>query len=554
MNSDRTAFLSELIQKAKRGFEHYRGDFDKLNAAYLLALDEDKAQSLKERGKANLFIPKINAKAKRITDALSETYFNSDEFAKLETYINSSADVIEKWQEALNHYTTIVRLYKVMMPMFQKIPFLGTSVAKVFWRKGLPVIEEVELDDIFFDPEAKDHDDIRYYVNRISLSYEDLGNLAKQKIYDKEATNELISRDEAKERRYDRLEIYDVYECENDKWYLSTIADNALLRDKVELKDGCPFILGYMVPQVRDFNEQNFICAYGEPPLASILPLQEEMNFARNSLIDAMNAHLKPKIVAPLSANISRTDLETIGKPIFTQNPAQITFVPPPNIGSAQINISLIDNEMSEASGVSPQQNGATTPRKETATMASIMANEGSVRVQGYVRAYNETFIEPLFERLAMLVWKYGASELFAGYSRDEVPSFKVALNTGIGALNKEVQKDGLMQASAALNAQFGLCMQIQDIQGAARIVQANEKIIRQILPLYGIKNVDEFLGDEGKEELNALIDNNTTIGAVFGAGAIKQQGAIPANGAASVYGADEAPIDTLGGEFGGGV
>lgn len=517
------ARLDELVQKAKRGWEHYKSDFDKLNDAYLLNLDQTQSEKLRKRGKANLYIPKINAKAKRITDALSETYFNNDEFAKLECYINSSADVIAKWQEALNHYTTMMRLYKVFMPMFQKVPFLGTSVAKVFWRGSMPVVEEVELDDIYFDPDAKEHDDIRYYINRISLSYADLANLAKRKIYKKEAVRQ-IGENSAYEK-FERLEVYEIYERDEETWYVSSLFDSFILREKTELKDGCPFILGYMIPQVRSFNEQNFVCAYGEPPLASSLPLQDEINFARNALIDAMNAHLKPKVIAPLSANITRADLEGIGGVIFANEPTNLTIVPPPNIGSAQVNISLIDNEMSEVSGVSPQQNGATTTRKETATMASIMANEGSVRIQGYVRAYNETFIEPLFERLAMLVWRYGARELFAGYDRDEVPSFKISLNTGIGALNKEVQKDGLMQASAALNAQFGLYAQIGDQSGMGKIVYANERIIRQILPLYGIKNVDEFLGKTDKEALHAIIDNNITSQSPTFGGTIAEQG-----------------------------
>ncbi len=552
MKQERAALLDELVSRAKQGFEYYKSDFDKLNAAYLLALDEKQAQSLKERGKAGLFIPKINAKAKRITDALCETYFSNDEFAKLECYINSREEVLEKWQEALNHYTTSIRLYKALTPMFQKIPFLGTSVAKVFWRGNLPVIEEVELDDVYFDPSARDHDDIRYYVNRVWLSFEDTQTLAERGIYNKKAVEEVVTDDEF--MKFDRLEVFDVYEKRGEKWYLSTLYQSAILRDSVELKDGSPFIIGYMIPQVRDFNESNFVCAYGEPPLASIMPLQEEMNFTRNAFIDAVNMHLKPKYVLPLSANVPRYELEGIGGAIYMSDPGQIGFVPQPDISAAQANIALIDNEMSEASGVSPQQNGATTVRKETATMASIMANEGSVRIQGYVRAYNETFVEPLFERLAMLVWKYGARELFAGYGRDEVPSFKVGLNTGIGALNKEVQKEGLMQASAAINAQFGLYAQTQDVEGMKKMTRANERVIRQILPLYGIKNVDEFLGEQDKEKLNDIIANNNAPTPLASAGDGGQQGFNPVVANASFSGVNEAFIGANSGAFNGGV
>ncbi|OPA77341.1 portal protein [Campylobacter pinnipediorum] len=543
MSNERTAQLDELIKVAKAGFEHYKPSFDKLNNAYLLYLEQQQLESLKQRNKSRLYIPKINSKAKRIADALSETYFNNDTFAVLETYINSKQEVIDKWQKVLDIYTSMLRLYNTFAPMFQKIPFLGTSVAKVYWSNDMPVIEEIELDDIYFDPNAKSVSDIRFIVNKINLTTSDLLRLAKKKVFNKKMVDELIDSVTMNQTTmYERVMLYDVYELIDDKWYLSTIYDNSvILRDMVELKDGQPFIFGYMTPQVRSYEESNFVCAYGEPPLASILPLQDEMNITRNGFIDGVNACLKPKIVAPLSANISRADIETIGKPIFTENPTAISFVPLPSLQSAQVNITLIDNEMSEASGISPQQNGATTTRKETATMASIMANEGSVRLQGYIRTYNETFFEPVFERLAKLVWKYGQKEFFAGYDRSEIPSFAVNLNTGIGALNKEVQKQGLIQASGAISNHINLCMGLQDIQTARRMLNANFKIIEQLLPLYGIKNVDEFLD----KEPNVFNEQGENLSG-YPESMPSQQGLIPNMQGSSVQGLISSPSEPM--------
>lgn len=522
--TDRVADLEQLISVAKAGYENYKDIFNELNNAYLSKFDKEQFEGLKRRNKSRIFIPKINSKAKRMADALSETYFNNDTFAKLECYINSTQDVIDIWQEALDHYSSMLRLYKIFQPIFQKVPFLGTCVAKVYWAKSMPVIEEVELDNIFFDPDAINHQDIRYIVNKIYLSYNDIKKLAQEKVYNWKIVRECMS--DGSNKKYERFLIYDIYEKIDNKWYVSSLYESSnLLRDKVELKDGQPFVFGYMLPQVRDFNESIYVCAYGEPPLASILPLQMEMNFQRNSQIDAVNANLKPKIIVPLSANITQADIETIGKPIFVSEPSAIGQVPMPNVSVAQMSISLIDNEMSEASGVSPQQNGASTTRQETATMASIMANEGSVRLQGYIRTFNETFFEPIFERLAMLVWKYGKAEFFAGYARDEIPSFRVSLNTGIGALNKEVQKQSLLQASQAINSQFGMCLQLQDTDGAIRMLKASEKIIEQILPLYGIKKASEFLGKEN--ELKNVINEATGANEPAIAPPIGEQGAI---------------------------
>jgi hypothetical protein len=224
------------------------------------------------------------------------------------------------------------------------------------------------------------------------------------------------------------------------------------------------------------------------------------MNTTRNQIIDAMKQHLSPKLMIPKTSGISRVDLENPTMPIFTSQAGQITIVPPANTQSALQNIELIERESSEVVGVSPQNNGTAPNRKETATQASIMANEGSVRIQVYVRTFNETFFEPIFERLAKLVWFYGDEHFFLGIDRTNLPSFKVSLNTGIGALNKEVQKQGLMEAYQMTQGQIQAHMALQDMDGAMRMLRASDKILKEVLPLFGIKDVDEFLGEEKNE------------------------------------------------------
>ena len=239
---------------------------------------------------------------------------------------------------------------------------------------------------------------------------------------------------------------------------------------------------------------------------------------------------MSPKVIFNRSASVSRADLEKVGEPVFTEGAADVKIVPPGDIGAAMTALQTIENEMSEVSGVSPQQNGAPTTRKETATMASIMANEGSVRLQGYIRTYNETFFEPIFERLAFLVWKYGDPIFFAGFNRGEVPSFNVNLNTGIGALNKEVQKRSLMDAGQIIGAQFGMCLQVGDQIGAEKMKEANKKLLLELLPLYGIKDARNFIGEE--DGLNVAANENAPIpgqiGGVWdaaGAGGAYEQG-----------------------------
>lgn len=271
MSNERISYLEELKQKAINGYEHYKNAFMELEDAYLLNYKSDLYESLKKRNKSKNFIPKLNAKAKRIYDGLSETYFNNDKFAKLEPYINSSEDVISKWQEALDHYTQMLNLYKVFAPIFLKAPFVASCVAKVYWDKDRVAIDDISLQDIYFDPDAKGIKDINYIVHRIFLSKEDIKNYIKKGVF-KSETFEMEN-----ENPYERLELYEVYELREDKWSVSTLFDGEVLRDSVALKDGQPFIVGYMLPQIKKTDEDIFVCAYGEPALASMLPLQNDL-------------------------------------------------------------------------------------------------------------------------------------------------------------------------------------------------------------------------------------------------------------------------------------
>ena len=176
--------------------------------------------------------------------------------------------------------------------------------------------------------------------------------------------------------------------------------------------------------------------------------------------------------------------------------------MPKPDIHFANLNIQAIDNDMSETSGISPQQNGATSVRAETATMSSIMANEGSVRLNGYIRTYNETFIEPLFYQFAKLIYKYGDPMFFVGVDRSEVMSFKLNLECGIGALNKEVQKRNLIESSSLLGNHFQMCLAVQDTQGAELIKNAHEELIAKIMPLFGIKDFDKYRKEKESDRL----------------------------------------------------
>ena len=111
------------------------------------------------------------------------------------------------------------------------------------------------------------------------------------------------------------------------------------------------------------------------------------------------------------------------------------------------------------------------------------------------------------------------------------MPSFNVNLNTGIGALNKEVQKRSLMDAGQMIGVQFGMCLQTGDQAGAEKMKEANKKLMLELLPLYGIKDARNFIGEEDSlvsaDENAAIPEQMGTVWSAAGAGGAYEQGAV---------------------------
>ncbi|EDP3801081.1 hypothetical protein GRO65_01310 [Campylobacter jejuni] len=496
-NDERVSFLTQLISESKSGYENYKPHFKELQDAYLL---ENKVmQKLRKRNKSSIYIPKINAKVKYLITSLNDVYFNSERMADIETYINSDDTIIELWQNAIDFYSGKINMFKIFQPLFLDVLLVGTSIAKVTWHKGMPRIERVDIDSIYFDPNALNSEDVGYIVNEIYLTYNQILERQKLGFYKKIEIEKLFDEDD----EYKKVKLYDIYERRNDdEWVVSTLFENNLLRNEVALQDGQPFVWGSMLPQLKKIDNEDYISAYGEPIMSSAMPLQDEINITRNLLIDAVRSHIMPKIIVPKSMGISREDIETLGKPISADDPKGVQILPPPNVNSAGMNLQLLESELTEVTGISPQNNGAQTANNETATEISIKAQEGGRRSADYIRQYNETFIEPLFDRFAMLVFKYGEDSFFNGFQREDIPSFRFKIQTGTGAMNKEIRRAGIQASMQVFSGLYQMYMSIGDANSAYGIINASKELTKELLPILGVKNVNSLFAFENKQEI----------------------------------------------------
>jgi hypothetical protein len=527
--------ITEMISQSRNGFEtKYKKIQIEAERAYFMKFTKEEQEYFIGRNMSHYFAPKINSKSKRITDSTTDMYFETDRYVQLGEYINSDPKVIEKWQNAIDMSTARIDLYDMFLPIFQKAPYSIISAAKVYWAEDAPVIEDINPEDIWFDPSAVSKADTRYVVHQIYLTKEDIDALTKRKIFKR------VDYKFEESKVCERFKLHEVYFLEKGVWKVSTVFnDTVFLRENIELDDGLPFVWGGMLYQPKEVDEENYIANYYEPAINSIIQLQHELNKTRNSVLDGVRQQLFPKTILPLAAGVSRLDIETIGKPIYTNGQYTVQVAPQPNMTGVFELMSVIDNDASEASGISPQQNGISTARKETATMVSIMNNEGNTRLQGYLRTFNKTFFEQIFAKIALLVWKYADSMFFWGINRKEIPSHSISVNAAIGALNKEVQKNALLQANMALTEYFKMCASVGDMRRMSQAINGCEYVLKKLLPIYGLKNIPSILGDEDGtigQGSGGIPSQQNKQGAGGGiAGGTLQQQALPINGEANV-------------------
>jgi len=486
--------IIQMIVDARSGWETYKSSIQECLDAYLMKIDRHTCDEKRKQNRSHIYFPKVNAKAKRISDGLSETYFTNDELVKLSKYINTDDDILNKWQKAVDFYTTSQNLYTTFQPIFQEVPFIGTSICRISWAGDTLKIDKVDIDKFFYDVNAVVSHEVKYLVHIIELTVEEIRELQKLGHFNRTfKVDELFN----ESRPSERMAIHEVYFYENGEWKVTSIYNESVpLRENVVLQDGNPFVWGGLLWQIKDFSESNFIPCYFEPAVASIIPLQHETNTIRNGIADCVKSQLVPKIITSKTAGINISEVWTIGSPIYTSDP-NIRTLEQGNPSYAMSVIPVIEQDMAEVTGISPQSNGIAPNRKETATMSNIMANEGGVRLQGYIRTFNETFFEPCFLKVAMLVWKYARADFFMGIDRSEIPSFEVKVNAGIGALNKEVQKQGLIEANQMVGQQLQMAMSVGDKEMVEKLMRASLELLKRILPLNGIAEVEKLLGED---------------------------------------------------------
>jgi hypothetical protein len=510
MGTERQQQLVDLISYANQGFSAYEKVFLDLEKAYFAEWDEKTLDYLKERNKSNIYFPKAQAKCKRVSDSLNKAYFANDKFVSIDCDKHSKeATALEK--ECRNILINNRSFFEAMQQVFYSTPYLGTGVIRSHWNSEKDTVEfqSIHLKDFRFDPDAQSRQDSKYYTHSIYLTIEDIKKLQRSSHFNRAIKiEELVSEDEA--QQYTRVKLTEIYTKVNNQWKVSTVYEDVyFLRQDVLLNDGSPFDWGGLIPQMQKLNDENYVSQYFEPIIASILPIQQEFNIRKNQTIDAIKQQLNPRLITPISTGINPLDLEKPTGHIKARSTTGVIPMVTADPRIASFDIQILDHDMSENTGVSPMMNGVSNDKSKTATEKGIEHSEGSLKLEIYIRTFNESFFEPLMTRVAKLVWKYSNSDVFDGLNRDvDFEEFNIRINTGLGVTNDVIKAQQHEMNFAGLGQLFQMAMATQNLDEAKRIYEGAKKLQKERMSLSGIKNADEYLGeDKDERELTEFND-----------------------------------------------
>ena len=510
MNSNRDAVLQELIENAENGYNKVESAFIVFEGVFFNELSKETYESLKKRGKSRLSFPKARAKCARVSDSLNKAYFSNDNFATLSAEDDETDEevlfAIDKLGRAVQTYTKNMKLFTSLQTNIRKTPYLGTAISKSYWDGTKVALESVDIDDIKFDPDAKTPESVTYYTHDIYKTKGEIEKLIKDGVFNLIEKGADLFGGESKIMSK-RIKLTDIYTLQDDgTWTVSTYYKQTILRLDSKLADGQPFNFGGLIPQLRRIGEEESVMAYYEPLIMPLVPLQDEYNIRRNQQIDAVKMVLSPKVITPKTAGIDPLALINPNiSAVLANNITQgsVIPIPTPNIQAAAFDTQTMDHDMSEVSGVSPMMQGLSNDKSKTATEKGIEHSEGSIKLESYVRSFNETFFNPLMQRITNLIWKYGNPKYFAGVNRRIDLNYLVDFNTGLGVTNDIVKRDNLGQAFSMMTSLLDVQTSLGQQDEALQTVIGIKKVVKETLPLIGIKNADEYLGKDNNYESN---------------------------------------------------
>ena len=519
--------LCELVNKAELGFKEYLGFFTNYFMAFQALQDEKVVKYLDSKNKSNIPFYYIANKIQRVKADFIEAYFTNKQFAKINekpslkgSYFNpvtgsyvpfSRMDYSQMGHEAIKALQTAVDYYTVdddecdlfmeLSKIFDNLFIYGTAPCKVYWNNGIK-LEAIEIKDIYYDPNGSSAKDNKYCVHIIYLTVEEIEELIEQGVFE-QIDMDKVAPDRESEP-YKRIELQEIYEKKGEITYVSTMFNkDVILRRGVEVAID-PITTGIIKTQKIDPNgDDAAVRTYGDAIIAPLIPLQREMTVLRNQQLDIVDRQLNPRYITNDNM-LNPFDFTNQKQTVIRGNPDKLKELQTPNMKDSVFNVDRLSVEGQEAIGVTDYNSGNSSNKQlnNTATGISILTSESNKILSHYIRCCNETLIKPLFKKIVELVWLYGDAKFFYGIDRTQKLEYSIGVDVGLGATNKEQHFNSKNIAHQGM-MQFATLM-----QDPARIQKAEKFYYKEILPLLGIENYEEYYNEQDEIQPGTITEN----------------------------------------------
>lgn len=519
LNIDRKLVLAQVLKDFNDSEAFQKNSFDLFNECYQMYRAYIKKDDLREDG-SNLFIPYVFNIVENAFPKLVKSLFTVRPYIP---YLPVNANDADSARKAQNMTKLVeweldnkMKGRLVYNDILRSTCLYGTAISKQTWKfeerpvikraevagyqtdpeTGLtvsitslqpvatteitydaPFMQNIELQNFFFDPYGTDIDNCEYVIHRYWLPYHKIIEMAnagqldvsakeiKEKIgtVSNRATSEnnkaeIIGRG-SKPNRSNDIEVLEYWtnaiKCiVLNKTLVALVVENPYWHKRK------PFTKWECVPVSGEF--------YGIGIVEMCRQLQVELNTTRNQRIDNVSFALNRMFTILRSANIDTTQLRS--RPngfIEVDDHNDIQELPVNEVkSSAYTEETIIKNDMDVTSGVYNYTRGEPADRRETATTASILAQAGNDRFESQVLQIGWGGFSDSALQLAWLNRQYITADTEIAVVGDNGEQSSVMINQDsidvdlqiipapsslFSAANKQIQQNALVQLSNIL-------------------------------------------------------------------------------------------------------
>ena len=519
LNMDRKLVLAQVLKDFNDSEAFQKNSFDLFNECYQMYRAYIKKEDSREDG-SNLFIPYVFNIVENAFPKLVKSLFTVRPYIP---YLPVNANDADSARKAQNMTKLVeweldnkMKGRLVYNDILRSTCLYGTAISKQTWKfeerpvikraevagyqtdpeTGLtvsitslqpvatteitydaPFMQNIELQNFFFDPYGTDIDNCEYVIHRYWLPYHKIIEMAnagqldvsakeiKEKIgtVSNRATSEnnkaeIIGRG-SKPNRSNDIEVLEYWtnaiKCiVLNKTLVALVVENPYWHKRK------PFTKWECVPVSGEF--------YGIGIVEMCRQLQVELNTTRNQRIDNVSFALNRMFTILRSANIDTTQLRS--RPngfIEVDDHNDIQELPVNEVkSSAYTEETIIKNDMDVTSGVYNYTRGEPADRRETATTASILAQAGNDRFESQVLQIGWGGFSDSALQLAWLNRQYITADTEIAVVGDNGEQSSVMINQDsidvdlqiipapsslFSAANKQIQQNALVQLSNIL-------------------------------------------------------------------------------------------------------